>query len=145
MKKREKTMKRSNGEREGKKRKIYIPRSTTFYKAVSVLKTLFPKDDFTVLKPEAFNTIIEHLKWELRLHGFISSAASLFYDIVMDHPLVDGNKRSAVLMLNAYLFRNGYSLRGIEELYELAIKVAEKKIGKTGVLEWLRKRVVERK
>ncbi len=82
------------------------------------------------MKPEAFNTIIEHLKWELRLHGFISSAASLFYDIIMDHPLVDGNKRSAVLMLNAYLFRNGYSLRGIEELYELAIKVAEKKIGK---------------
>ncbi len=79
------------------------------------------------------------------MHGFISSAASLFYDIVMDHPLVDGNKRSAVLMLNAYLFRNGYSLRGVEELYELAIKAAEKKIGKTGVLEWLRERVVERK
>ncbi len=143
--KRKKTLKkRSKGDKE-EMRKIHVPRSTVFYRAISILKTLFPGDDFTVLNPEVFETIIEHLKWELRLHGFTGSAASLFYDIIMDHPLVDGNKRLAVLMLNAYLSRNRYSLREFEDLYELAIKVAEGKIDKRGVLEWLRGRIVERK
>jgi len=37
----------------------------------------------------------------------LSAAATLFYEIVAGHPLTDGNKRLATLVLKAFLLRNG--------------------------------------
>jgi death-on-curing protein len=128
-----------------KSRRIYLLTIKVFYNAIERLKNVFPMDDFTVLNPYVFETVIEHLKWELRYRGFVYSAASLFYDLIMDHPLVDGNKRLATVILVAYLRRNGYDLREKDSLYSLAILVAEKKINKRGVSEWLRRRLVKRR
>ncbi|WP_131160247.1 Fic family protein [Aeropyrum pernix] len=36
----------------------------------------------------------------------LAAAAALFYEIIMLHPLVDGNKWLATLVLNAFLARN---------------------------------------
>jgi death-on-curing family protein len=122
-----------------KKRKIYIPSTRIFYKAINILKKMYPTDDFTVMNSSVFKTISEHVRWELGEHGFIYSVAKLFYDIIMDHPLVDGNKRLAVLVTNAYIERNGYYLLNKNELYELAISVASGRRSVEGVYNWLRR------
>lgn len=59
----------------------------------------------------------------------------------MDHPLVDGNKRLASLMLYYFIKKNGCVLKEKNKLYDLAILVAENKIDKEGVMKWLRKRL----
>ncbi len=58
-----------------------------------------------------FRSIIENMKWNYRVNGFAGTAASLSYDIIMDHPLVDGNKRLASLMLYYFIKKNDYILK----------------------------------
>ncbi len=127
-----------------KSRRLYYPTVRVFHRAIMKLKSRFPEDDFTVMNNAVFKTIVEDMKWSYRLGGFTGAAAALFYDLIMDHPLVDGNKRLAASMLIAFLYRNGYELSGSEKLYELAIKVAENKKSKQGVSKWLRKRLRKR-
>ena len=58
--------------------------------------------------------------------GTIKKAAVLFYKIIKNHVLVDGNKRMAVIVLNAFFFSRGkeVSLDYIT-MYKLAISVAQ--------------------
>jgi death-on-curing protein len=53
-------------------------------------------------------------------------AAALFYFVAKDHPLENGNKRTAVIVLLYYLAKNGLALGGpARDLYELAKAVVE--------------------
>jgi death-on-curing family protein len=55
-------------------------------------------------------------------------SARIFYKITKNHYLIDGNKRSAVICIYLFLFKNNFSL-AIEpdELYHLAKSVADSK------------------
>ena len=53
-------------------------------------------------------------------------AAALFWGITSDHPFRDGNKRTAVVLLYAFLRANDHDLTlSDDELFEMAIAVAD--------------------
>lgn len=53
-------------------------------------------------------------------------AAAMFYYVIKDHSLGNGNKRSAVIVTMFFLFKNGKTFNlSSDELYNLACSVAE--------------------
>lgn len=53
-------------------------------------------------------------------------AAVLFYLIIKNHPLENGNKRSAVVLTMLFLYMNGKALNmSPDDLYDIACEVAE--------------------
>jgi death-on-curing family protein len=57
--------------------------------------------------------------------GFVKKAAILFYLLIKNHPLANGNKRMAVLTLAYFCSKNGKLLTIREsEMYELALDTA---------------------
>jgi len=68
-----------------------------------------------------------------------SKAAILFYLLVKNHAFVDGNKRTAALVLIEFLERNGYTLGTTnDELYQFTIDVASSVLTKEEVEVWIR-------
>jgi death on curing protein len=71
---------------------------------------------------------------------FFEMAAAYLYHIVQDHPFRDGNKRTGAAAAIIFLALNGISLTADEDgLVALTVAVAEGKIGKKEVAEFLRK------
>lgn len=67
-------------------------------------------------------------------------AAALLESLVMNHPLLDGNKRVALECLDLTLELNGYRLiASHEENFKLVMCVIERKATVQDVAEWLRK------
>jgi death-on-curing protein len=59
-------------------------------------------------------------------HFLYQRAAALFYYVIKDHCLHNGNKRSAVLIMMVFLLLNGKDIQvSPKRLYELACSVAE--------------------
>lgn len=68
-----------------------------------------------------------YLYWTLN-----ERAAVLFYTIIKNHPLENGNKRSAVIITMFFLFLNGKTLTASsDQVYTLACAVAESPGGDT--------------
>jgi len=65
------------------------------------------------------------------------STASFFYEIIKLHPLIDGNKRLATLLLDAVLIANG--LCRPERIAEAALHVAAGEWGPEDVYHYLLK------
>ena len=73
-----------------------------------------------------------------------SKAAILFYLLVMNHPFIDGNKRTAALALIEFLERNGYTLNATnDELYQFTVNVASSVLGKEEAETWIRGKAVK--
>lgn len=73
-----------------------------------------------------------------------SKAAILFYLLVMNHAVVDGNKRTAALALIEFLERNGYTLSATnDELYQFTIDVASSISTKEEVEMWIRDEAIK--
>lgn len=69
----------------------------------------------------------------------VRQAATLFWGIGANHAFRDGNKRTAVVMLRAFLNLNGYDFDLTEdELFEVAIGVATSHLTVDDVEERLR-------
>lgn len=67
-------------------------------------------------------------------------AAAYLFHTVNNHPFIDGNKRTGALL--ALIFLSLHEVEVIcsqQELYEAIIKVAEGKMAKEKVVEWLRR------
>ncbi|MBG1262527.1 type II toxin-antitoxin system death-on-curing family toxin [Nostoc sp. BAE] len=74
------------------------------------------------------------------LHPTIhEQAAAYLYHLAMNHPFIDGNKRTAFAVMLTFLNLNGYTLSlSQEQAYNLVIRVVEKEISKeelSGFLE----------
>ncbi len=55
-----------------------------------------------------------------------TKASALFFSLVRNHPFIDGNKRVAVMALEAFLLLNGYELVADDAaLVGIALDVAE--------------------
>jgi len=66
-------------------------------------------------------------------------AAAYLFHIALDHPYVDGNKRTAAEAADVFLFMNGYELTAAEDDYaDLVLAVAGKQMNKSGVGDFLR-------
>lgn len=77
-------------------------------------------------KFEAYQTV-----WE--------KATVLFCSLIQNHAFVDGNKRTAVVSAGLFLERNGYTFTSSQEqIVDLALGVALKKVGQEMVTEFLK-------
>ena len=68
-----------------------------------------------------------------------SKAAALFESIILNHPFVDGNKRTATVTVEFFIEINGWKLAAIDQDFEdFAVHVAESKPPIKEIVEWLR-------
>ena len=102
--------------------------------------------------------VVRHLGFHLRDAGLLSSAiarprttvfgedaypdlvtkaAAMFESLVRNHPLLDGNKRLAVVLTWTFLLNNGYRLEHTEdEAYDFTIAAAEGKLTVETMRDW---------
>ena len=67
-------------------------------------------------------------------------AAALMHSIIKNHPLVDGNKRTAITAASIFLFRNNYSLKASnKELEQFTMKAAAEGIEVQEMAKWFKK------
>ena len=66
------------------------------------------------------------------LHPTIGEqAAAYLYHLAMNHPFIDGNKRTAFAVMDTFITLNGYSLNlSSEEAYNLVIQVVQREMSK---------------
>lgn len=79
------------------------------------------------------------------LHPTIAEqAAAYLFHITNNHAFIDGNKRTAFAAMVTFLNLNEYELNMTQEqAYELTIKVAENKISKEELIEFLNNYITE--
>lgn len=71
-------------------------------------------------------------------------AAALIHSILLNHPFIDANKRTATTSMAYFLFVNGYNFEATQkEVVEFALKVASKKIDIEQISQWLKEHSVK--
>ncbi|OGY18282.1 MAG: hypothetical protein A3F04_00210 [Candidatus Chisholmbacteria bacterium RIFCSPHIGHO2_12_FULL_49_9] len=76
---------------------------------------------------------------DLYPHIFLK-AAVLMQGIILNHPFVDGNKRTGVVSAARFLFVNGYQFHASgAALIQMALKVEAKTISPEELVGWLQK------
>jgi len=95
---------------------------------LSRLRRLYPSDNIVVMSRGAIEASLSMAVYAGRgLTSFrarvAAKSAALLYYLVVNHPLVDGNKRLAVLAVYVFLLKNGYVIDR-ELLTHMAINVA---------------------
>jgi death-on-curing protein len=69
-------------------------------------------------------------------------AAALAFSLVMNHPFVDGNKRTGAASMLMFLRRNGYAVDATdEEIESVILRVAAGELERGGLLAWIRTRL----
>jgi len=72
-------------------------------------------------------------------HDPCALAAAYAYGILRNHPFVDGNKRTAFVVMKLFLQLNGYELNiNDNEFVEIMPKVAAGAIQETMLIDWLK-------
>ena len=116
-----------------------------------------PDDPDYLTDDEAF-AVVRQLGFHVRDAGLLSSAlarprttvlgadaypdlatktAALFESLVRNHPLLDGNKRLAVVLTWTFLLNNGYRLEHTEdEAYEFTIVASAGKLSLGEMRDW---------
>lgn len=65
-------------------------------------------------------------------------AAALAYGIAKNHPFIDGNKRTALVVARTFLLLNGFNLNASqEEKYLTFLKLAEGNLSEEELAEWI--------
>ena len=65
-------------------------------------------------------------------------AAAIVHSVINNHPMVDGNKRSAWIILNFFLVLNNTQIRANQDsAYEFIMSIAEKRIELEEIAAWL--------
>jgi death-on-curing protein len=77
------------------------------------------------------------------LHPTIhEQAATYLYHLAMNHPFIDGNKRTAFAVMDTFLRLNGYSLNLTnEQAYDLVMQVAQSQMSKSDLAGCLEKAI----
>jgi len=67
-------------------------------------------------------------------------AAALAYSIIMNHPFLDGNKRTGHAAMEVFLMLNGYELRAsVDEAEQIILSVAAGQLERARLADWVRK------
>jgi len=65
-------------------------------------------------------------------------AAAYGYDLCNNHPFIDGNKRIALVAMDAFLQRNSYEIVASEkDIYKMMIKLSSGNLTKEELVTWL--------
>lgn len=77
------------------------------------------------------------------LHPTIFEQATAYlYHLIMNHPFIDGNKRTAFAVMDTFIRFNGYSLiLSDTEAYEIVLQVAKSEMSKTALTKRLRESI----
>ncbi|HEU5168080.1 MAG TPA: type II toxin-antitoxin system death-on-curing family toxin [Chitinophagaceae bacterium] len=74
----------------------------------------------------------------------LEKAASLIESILVNHPFIDGNKRTGYTALRLYLIQNGLDITASHEnKYEFVINIASGTLKYKGILSWLKSNTVK--
>ena len=124
--------------------RVKYPSLRVFEAAVDLLRSRYPGDpvEWKGGGREQAGQAVEAARWAFRFSRGqpcyarkLAAAAALFYEIITLHPLVDGNKRLATLVLDAFLIRN--RLPRPRRIAEAALRVAGGEWGQEEVYQWL--------
>lgn len=75
--------------------------------------------------------------------SIFNKAAALFQSLIMNHPFVDGNKRTATTSVLVFLETNGYSLKVAQkELVKFVLKAEKEDLDAEQISSWLKKNSV---
>lgn len=70
-----------------------------------------------------------------------TKAAALGHFLVLNHPFVDGNKRTAWEAMHTFIEENGYSLQAEhDEIVELMLRIEDGNLGVEQIASWLKDR-----
>lgn len=68
----------------------------------------------------------------------ITKAAALIESILINHPFIDGNKRTGYVLLRLLLLGQGFDIyASLDEKYAFVIAIASGKLKYDGIMEWL--------
>ena len=71
----------------------------------------------------------------------VKYAALVFYNIIVGHPFINGNKRTALISSEIILYCKGFELEAHdEELINLTLKVANGEVDKEYVTSWFKEK-----
>lgn len=74
--------------------------------------------------------------------GILNKAAALFHSMILNHPFLDGNKRTVLAVLYEFLKQNGYKLKSTEkELIEFPLSIERKDMDLEEIAKWLKKHI----
>lgn len=75
----------------------------------------------------------------------IRQAATLCFGLIKNHPWVGGNKRTATILVDRFLHRNGIELRAsVPDIVQMALAVEADRWGVDELEEWYRRRCIPR-
>lgn len=122
---------------------IHYPTLKALLYAVKKLKMLYPEDEVRVAAETALEDAIAAAKFAASFtkgscrEKKLAAAATLFYEIIARHPLVDGNKRLATVILTAFMYKNALKTPPPGSVWVAAIRVAAGEWGPWEVRRWL--------
>jgi death-on-curing protein len=71
-------------------------------------------------------------------------AVALGFSLIMNHPLIDGNKRVGHAAMEVFLMLNGYEIEAsVEEQERVILQVASGKMGREAFTQWLQAHIRE--
>ncbi len=123
---------------------ISYPTLGVIERVVNVLRDLYPMDpiEWKGGGVEQVGQAIAAARWAFKFSKGqpcyarkLAAAAALFYELIMLHPLTDGNKRLASITLWAFLRVN--RLPRPRKIAEAALKVASREWRQEDVYKWL--------
>ncbi len=77
--------------------------------------------------------------------SLIEKLAALGFSIIMNHPFVDGNKRTGHAAMEVFLILNGREIRAaVDEQERIVLAIAAGETGRDALVEWLRQFTVAR-
>jgi death on curing protein len=72
-------------------------------------------------------------------------AAALGFSIVMNHPFVDGNKRTGHAAVETFLVLNGMEINAsVDEQERVMLAIASGELGREAFVEWLQQNITTR-
>lgn len=73
---------------------------------------------------------------------FVDKAAALGFSIIMNHPFVDGNKRTGHATMETFLILNGMEISAsVDEQEQIILALASGNLGRESFVEWLKQHI----
>ena len=125
--------------------RIYYPTMKTLLYAVEKLRRAYPEDHIHAAMRGALEDAVSAARFATAFtrgscrEKKLAAAATLFYEIIARHPLSDGNKRLATIILLAFLRKNSLKMPQPGRVWRAAIHVAAGDWGSDEVKRWLKR------
>lgn len=100
---------------------------TSGIRDISLLESAIAQPRMTFDKEDLYPSLLE-------------KAAVLGFSIIMNHPFLDGNKRTGHAATETFLVLNGVEINAsVDEQERVVLAMASSKLEREGFLEWLRR------